>query len=356
MGGIYKAEEMSSAGAESIREAEISYENRPDFTIIILAYNREKLLPRAIKSVLAQDYSSWECIIINDGSPDKTSEVIAKYECVDKRIKGVNLETNVGVCSARNEGLNRAKGKWISFLADDDEFLPNALSEVLRVANMDDGVNTIHAYNQDYATGERVGSAVSEGYLSSKIWNFDGDIVSFHKQSLIEHERFIPGLRGYEMEFHLRILPRTKRYLTEEIVKIVHTGGDDRLSNSYGCRKYVYEQWDLLLKHNPDYITMRWAAGLENYYPTIVGHYFANGDRRGAKRLMRKAVKDGVPCEEDFLLIRAQNKSHFLQFAESAKKGLCCFPAQSVEFSKRKIVQLLRLLGLKPQEDTFSDL
>lgn len=99
----------------------------PLFSIIIPTYNRAHILPRTIASVLAQTYSNWECIIVDDGSTDSTKDLIASYS--DTRIKYV-YQHNAERSAARNNGIRHAQGKYICFLDSDDEYLPEHL-EVL---------------------------------------------------------------------------------------------------------------------------------------------------------------------------------------------------------------------------------
>ena len=70
--------------------------------------------------MLDQTYTDWECIIVNDGSPDHTEEVAKKWLEKDSRFRYIDKE-NGGLSSARNAGLKEAKGEWIQFLDSDDK-------------------------------------------------------------------------------------------------------------------------------------------------------------------------------------------------------------------------------------------
>jgi glycosyltransferase involved in cell wall biosynthesis len=91
-------------------------------TIIIPTYNREHKLPYAIESALKQTYQNIQIIVIDDGSVDKTSELIKKYPQVEYYYK-----SNGGQASARNKGLAKAKGSLIASLDSDDIWYPNYL-------------------------------------------------------------------------------------------------------------------------------------------------------------------------------------------------------------------------------------
>lgn len=89
------------------------------FSVIMPAYNVEKYIGESIDSILGQNYSSFELIIIDDGSTDNTREVCEEYAKIDKRIKFVH-KTNGGLSSARNRGLQIAKGEYVLFIDSDD--------------------------------------------------------------------------------------------------------------------------------------------------------------------------------------------------------------------------------------------
>jgi len=92
----------------------------PKFSVIIPAYNQAQFLPDAIQSVLDQTESNFELIIVNDSSPDNTSEVIAQY--TDPRIKILTHEVNQGLPASRNTGMLAASGEFIALLDSDDYF------------------------------------------------------------------------------------------------------------------------------------------------------------------------------------------------------------------------------------------
>ena len=94
-------------------------------SIIIPVYNREKTILKAINSVIYQTYSNWELIIVDDCSTDKTAIIISKID--DSRIFFHQLKVNSGAGAARNFGIKKSKGNFISFLDSDDTFEPDFL-------------------------------------------------------------------------------------------------------------------------------------------------------------------------------------------------------------------------------------
>lgn len=88
-------------------------------SVIIPAYNIENYIERSLRSICEQTYKNLEIIVVNDGSTDKTGEIIDKMAALDSRIVPVHKK-NAGVSVARNTGLDRAKGDFIGFVDGDD--------------------------------------------------------------------------------------------------------------------------------------------------------------------------------------------------------------------------------------------
>ncbi|QIY84248.1 glycosyltransferase [Chryseobacterium sp. NEB161] len=97
-------------------------------SIIVPCYNQEQYLDDCLQSVIEQTYEHWECIIINDGSTDNTSDVAKAW--LDKDQRFIYIENkNKGVAVSRNIGIQKAKGDWIQFLDGDDIILASKLEE-----------------------------------------------------------------------------------------------------------------------------------------------------------------------------------------------------------------------------------
>lgn len=97
----------------------------PEISVIIPAYNRCRVLPRAVESVLAQTFRDWEVLIVDDASTEKTD--FAEIIVSDPRIRFLQHAENRGPAAARNTGLAAAHGEFIAFLDSDDEWLPEKL-------------------------------------------------------------------------------------------------------------------------------------------------------------------------------------------------------------------------------------
>lgn len=103
------------------------------FSIVIPLYNKEECIAQTLRSVLSQTYSTFELIVVNDGSTDNSSLIVSTFN--DERIRLVN-KTNGGVSSARNKGIELARNEYIAFLdADDywDEHYLDSMVSLIRI-------------------------------------------------------------------------------------------------------------------------------------------------------------------------------------------------------------------------------
>lgn len=103
--------------------------NKNRLTIIIPVYNAEEYLDRCLSSVLEQGFPSYEVILVDDGSTDSSPLICERYSATDPRFRTVHKE-NGGVSSARNAGLDLAKGEFVMFVDSDDVLLPDALERM----------------------------------------------------------------------------------------------------------------------------------------------------------------------------------------------------------------------------------
>ena len=175
-------------------------QSKPIISIICATYNRATLLPRAIDSVLAQNFQAWELLIIDDGSSDDTADVVAKYTD-DYRIKYLPLATNSGVGKARNHGIARALGEWTMVLDSDNAFAPNALNEIINVTIEHPGYS-LYRFTVVSFSGQPMSSALDSprvisavDYLNKKI---PGENHTLIKAKIMQANKFPESVNGGE--------------------------------------------------------------------------------------------------------------------------------------------------------------
>lgn len=105
---------------------------KPLISIVIPLYNKESSILTTIQSVISQTYTDYELIVVNDGSTDNGTKIVENYP--DTRINLINKE-NGGVCSARNRGIQEAKGEYIALLDADDLWDVKYLEEQVKMMN-----------------------------------------------------------------------------------------------------------------------------------------------------------------------------------------------------------------------------
>ncbi len=104
-------------------------EPKPKISVVMPAFNAERYIDESIKSILDQTFQEFELIIIDDGSTDKTEQIIEEYAKRDGRIIVIKNKKNLGVAKCRNIGIDRAQGKYIAWQDADDLSMPIRLKE-----------------------------------------------------------------------------------------------------------------------------------------------------------------------------------------------------------------------------------
>ena len=177
------------------------------FSVVIPCYNQAHFLDEALESLVAQTYSEWEAIIVNDGSTDETNEVADAWCKKDSRIKFLSSLNN-GLSAARNKGIDFSRGQYIALLDADDKFAVNHLETMSRVLN--DGFDIVFS-----------------GYSY-----FSAEVSNCHTVNLNKDLEFKQILQG-------NLVPPVSVAFKKTI--LLHTGGFDVSLKSA-------EDWDLWIR------------------------------------------------------------------------------------------------------------
>lgn len=151
-------------------------------SIIVPVYKAEQYINRCIDSILAQTFTDWELLLVDDGSPDRSGEICDEYSKKDKRIMVLHKE-NGGVSSARNLGLKNAKGEWIAFV-DSDDMLENTYLADFDIENGDADL-----YIQGYKKIKN-GKIVDVKNISCEENSFEGIVASSEDNNIINSPCF----------------------------------------------------------------------------------------------------------------------------------------------------------------------
>ncbi len=128
-------------------------------SIITPAYKAEKVVGETIRSVQAQSYPHWEMLVVEDGSPDATAEVVAGFAAADPRVRLIR-QANAGPAMARQKALDHARGRWIAFLDSDDLWLPDKLQRQLAFMERERATFTFTAFRRIQADGSGLGHLI----------------------------------------------------------------------------------------------------------------------------------------------------------------------------------------------------
>lgn len=133
---------------------------KPIISIITPAYNAAAYISAAIESVLAQTFSDWELIIVDDCSQDETASIVKTYVQKDERIQLLPLHENSGSAVARNTAMDHARGRYLAFLDSDDLWLPEKLATQLQFMQEKDHAFSFTSYVRMHEDGTETSAIV----------------------------------------------------------------------------------------------------------------------------------------------------------------------------------------------------
>lgn len=171
-------------------------------SVIIPLYNKEQIIEKSLKSVLSQDYDDFEVVIVNDGSTDRSAEIVKDID--DSRIRMIEQE-NGGPSKARNTGVKNANGEWIVFLDADDEFLPGALSFFNSFVTCNSNVDFLTcSYYVHTKEGNKIphnmkDEFVKDNYMYAYFYRFHTRTgIAVYRKQLVLDNPFDERIRRYE--------------------------------------------------------------------------------------------------------------------------------------------------------------
>lgn len=142
-------------------------------TVCITTYNRATILPAAIEAVLKQTYQHLEIIVVDDCSQDHTKEVMQHWLEQDKRIRYIRHDQNKGLPAGRNTAIQHARGKFFTFIDDDDTWTETFIEEFVSLA-------TAYDKNWCFCCGTKAIDDI--GQLLYTYYHFDGNLLDYCQQ------------------------------------------------------------------------------------------------------------------------------------------------------------------------------
>lgn len=212
-------------------------------SIIIPVYNAESFIKDAIESIQNQTSKSWELILIDDGSTDKSLDILKKFETKDKRIK-VFSQNNSGPMAARKKGVKESSGDWITFLDSDDCLELNALSIFKEKTKHNNSEIFIFSVNKGWKYFPKTIN-FEEFILASLEQSYNtGPVSKFYKRNLFNNKIFdVPNeIRSGEdwiMNIRLAFNVKTSVTFCNEIIYNIRTN-----INTNSITKIFKYSWD----------------------------------------------------------------------------------------------------------------
>ena len=226
----------------------------PLVSVIIPTYNRGWILKETLNSVLAQDFTNFELIVVDDGSTDNTQDILNSY----KENIIVLQQNNKGVSAARNMGITSASGRFIAFLDSDDLWLPKKLSIQVDFFNANTDALICQTEEIWVRNGIRVNPKKRHKKLSGNIFEPSLYLCLVSPSAvMIRHSLFektgmfnetLPACEDYDM--WLRVSCRDPVYLIDIPLIIKRGGHSDQLSKSSGLDRYRIQSLKKIIASN----------------------------------------------------------------------------------------------------------
>ena len=251
-------------------------------SIIVPIYNVAPYLPKCVDSLLAQDISDYEIILVDDGSPDESPEISDQYAGQYSNIKVIHQE-NAGLSAARNAGLAIAKGDYIMYVDSDDYLQPNVLGALLAQAERDqldvlrfryqnvkesgevfvphEGMKT--DYN-DYSSQSIDGLS----FLNNRMWVQCYAVQFLVKREIALLELFTLGIFFEDVDWTPRMLLRAKRVASADLIvynylwreeSITKTNDKEKVRKKLQDKFYIIQK---LLTYSQQMSDKRWIEGM----------------------------------------------------------------------------------------------
>ena len=265
----------------------------PYFSIILTTHNRSSLVKRAINSVLTQSFTNFELIVINDNSQDNTMNILNSI--VDHNVTIINNSSNQGMNESRNIGLNIAKGKYVLYLDDDDEFTKNAFKKI-HITTVNNCKYKIFTYSMIMENNKLTDYSVSKKELLTyelalcKLNNRGDRYYIFNKNVM---KKIDPKSRGLSI-FMLELLTKYDALEFPIVVYKVHRMHKYKRMSDYThqlktIRNKIYYSKKLLMLFGEDIkmLCLKDYIKILNY---IALNYMIMGDKGQARKYLKYAL------------------------------------------------------------------
>lgn len=297
----------------------------PKFSVVISVFNKDKYIAETLKSVLAQTFTDFEVVILNDGSTDNSEAEIAKFD--DPRIRYFS-QHNQGAGAARNAAIAKARAEYIALLDADDHWYPYYLEEQNRLitefpaqsvfATATELKRNGKTFKNSYSIKTIAANAVVVDYFEAS--QLDSVLLSIStvvkKKVLQEVGGYDPAIRsGEDTDLYVRIGLKYKVVFSPKVCAtyIVRKNSLFQSVNKI-TDKATFEPYE---KHEKDHPALKKFLDLNRYSLCIFAKM--QGDKKAFEKFYQKIDKDNLSKKQQFLL--RQNKT-ILKYLSKTKNSL----------------------------------
>ena len=263
--------------------------NYPKVSIIIPTYNRPKLFKRAIQSVLKQTYKNFEVIVIDDSTNDETKKIVENFN--DKRIRYIHNEKKTNLPKARNQGVRESslESKYIVFLDDDNEFLPQFLEKSIeKLEKRPDLIGVVPSSEHLFDDGTKIGKSINV----CESWNTglgNGAVLRktlFTEKNIWFDEKLI---RSEEWDFGIRVLKNHKVESIPEVLQRYYHHYPFFKKSTLSTVPLSIESIDYLFKKHFSYYQSLGKKPLALFYYWIGKLYCRSGEIKKGRKFFLKS-------------------------------------------------------------------
>lgn len=184
-------------------------QEKPIVSIVLPSYNGARYIEESIDSVLRQTFPDWELILVNDGSTDRTRDIMEAYAAKDGRIRVIHNDPNQRLPRSLNIGFRQARGKYLTWTSDDNRYLPRAIEVMVQALDADPAAPMVSAEMEciDESGAVTGGYPVYEDHL---IWAEDlvGACFMYRREALVKVGEYDPAkvyVEDYDYWLRLRV-------------------------------------------------------------------------------------------------------------------------------------------------------